>query len=118
MEVEHFLKGRKVEAVVILERRDRALHHAAELVLHASGPKGAPWSHRAGLNTMAAMPSWRGATGERRWLPGGCGGLQKDAPWALDFGHTGRANRMPEDATKSSQGGNHADPAGPHLCAF
>ena len=41
MEVEHFLEGRKIEAVVILERRDRALHHAAEFVLHACRPKKA-----------------------------------------------------------------------------
>src|SRR6266545_666634 len=33
------------------------------------------------------------------WCPcGGCGGLQKDAPWALNFGHAGRANRMPRES--------------------
>src|SRR5262249_14306103 len=60
MEVEHFLESRKIEAIVILERCDRALHHTAKLVLHASGPKkSAPWSHRAGMNTMAATPPSR-----------------------------------------------------------
>src|SRR5215471_19110353 len=39
VEVEHFLEGRKVEAVVVLEWRHRALHHAAELVLHACCPR-------------------------------------------------------------------------------
>ena len=34
VEVEHLLEGRQVEAEIVLERRDRALHHAAEFVLH------------------------------------------------------------------------------------
>ena len=33
-----FSKVVEVEAEVVLERRDRALHHAAELVLHAKAP--------------------------------------------------------------------------------
>src|SRR5215467_3766561 len=70
MEVGHFLEGRKVEAVVVLERRDRALHHAAELVLHA-----------------LVCPKWRAmepqSSHEHNGREAGCGRLQKDATLSL-----------------------------------
>src|SRR5262249_25654810 len=57
VKVEDLLERRKIDRVVVLERRDRALHHAAELALHGKAPKkrgglshsGAPkttgWTH-------------------------------------------------------------------------
>ncbi len=38
MEIEQPLEGRQVQAVVVLERRDGALHHPAEFVLHVVIP--------------------------------------------------------------------------------
>src|SRR6266850_751072 len=115
MEVEHFLEGRKVEAVVVLERRDGALHHAAELVLHASGPKkSAPWSHRAAMNTMAAMLPRREsdiATWRLRRPP-------KRRTLGLKFWTRRTSQPDAKRIKRRRKGGNHVDQAWPHLFAF
>src|SRR5262249_44081307 len=49
VKVEDLLERRKIDRVVVLERRDRALHHAAELVLHGKAPK-----KRGGLSHSGA----------------------------------------------------------------
>src|ERR1700731_4525317 len=56
MKVQHLLEGRQIKAEVVLERRDRALHHAAEFVRHDLKVCWCPSAVRSGEVPM--IRSW------------------------------------------------------------
>src|SRR5580700_227590 len=63
MEIEQPLECRQIEAEVVLERRDRALHHAAEFVLHDGSRQnrgGSPAYAWPMMFARSALPTGRG----------------------------------------------------------
>src|ERR1700731_1415258 len=55
MKIQHLLEGRQIQAEVVLERRDGALHHAPEFVRHDYGLRWVcvyPSALRRGLTSM------------------------------------------------------------------
>ncbi len=53
MKIEQPLERRQVEAEIVLERRDRALHDAAEFVLHVAPPAPVSKSRRLAIIRLA-----------------------------------------------------------------
>src|SRR5580698_3615430 len=63
MEIEQPLECRQIEAEIVLERRDRALHHAAEFVLHDGSRQnrgGSPAYAWPMMFARSALPTGRG----------------------------------------------------------